>query len=188
MRKILIILCGAYLVCICSCGDDEGGDSDCDGKRCTSVSDCCSAAPHCVLSTGSHIVISTCTSDADRCIEEGELCSKSEQCCEYPNATCKEPSDAWGLAEKKCTVINSCGDGRCSGNETCESCPGDCCSEPCQVDSVCRAWCDCEESEGALTGTYTYEWCINNCTDGMNDCLKTQSCASCTEVWTNSKC
>ncbi len=159
-----------------SCPPECGNDVCEDGEGCDSCLEDCPCAQEEVCVANECIMPecfnndecdddSMCTYDFCRNASEGDAyCShQTIEICESGDGCC--PSGCNAETDPDCP--DQCGDGVCTGNETCDGCPSDCgsCLNECG-DGVCESGETCESCEADCGSCY-----VPACDDGLDNDL-----------------
>ena len=175
---------GCSLDCgICPGATPSCGDGTCNGKEhCGSCpQDCGVCGKMCVANVGP-----TCNG----CSCEATVCASDSYCCKSAwDSTCV--SECATASGDKCPKV-TCGDGVCSGSETCSSCKGDCgacpikcgdgkCDAPTETKDNCPDDCAAASCNGKCGGSagsgVNTCYCDSVCTDSGDCCAdKAQFC------------
>ncbi|MFH1529682.1 MAG: hypothetical protein ABIK09_02985 [Pseudomonadota bacterium] len=151
------------LTCVPDCGQCCGNGQCDNGEKCgTCPQDCglCCGNQQCEANFNE----SSCSCEAD-CIDNPNTCSSCQ--CGTSGGSCSCAPDC-GLTGNCCANICSscglcvvCGDGQCTGAESCKSCPADC--GPCCGNGVCQP----QQNETSCS-------CPADCPDDLDTCSPCQ--------------
>jgi len=163
-------------VCAQDCGVCTGPSASCGDAKCNANEQCATCPVDCGQCSKSCGEPTGCGG----CACEAQVCAADPYCCNTKwDSICVSACKATGVADGGVLIcpVDKCGDGYCSGEETCDSCSKDC--------GVCPAVCgngECDPGEDKSN-------CAKDCSIGCEGkCGKSSSEASGAKCWCDEMC